>query len=91
VNGAGYSGFDETLLQRQLQDKGITRVGVAGIATEYCVRATALDALKAKFDTTVLDDLIRAVQDKEVPHVLAELRQVGVKLSNSAAWLAAGK
>jgi nicotinamidase/pyrazinamidase len=91
VNGAGYSGFDETSLQRQLQDKGITRVGVAGIATEYCVRATALDALKVKFDTTVLDDLIRAVQDKEVPHVLAELRQVGVKLSNSAAWLAAAK
>ena len=91
VNGAGYSGFDETSLQRQLQDKGITRVGVAGIATEYCVRATALDALKAKFDTTVLDDLIRAVQEKEAPHVLAELRQVGVKLSNSAAWLAGAK
>lgn len=91
VNGAGYSGFDETSLQRQLRDKGITRVGVAGIATEYCVRATALDALKAKFDTTVLDDLIRAVQEKEAPHVLAELRQVGVKLSNSAAWLAGAK
>jgi nicotinamidase/pyrazinamidase len=91
VNGAGYSGFDETQLQEQLQDKGITRVGVAGIATEYCVRATALDALKAKFDTTVLEDLIRAVQEKEVPHVLAELRQVGVKLNNSAAWLAGAK
>ena len=89
VNGAGYSGFDETSLQKQLRDKGITRVGVAGVATEYCVRATALDALKAKFDTTVLEALIRAVQEKEVPHVLAELRQVGVKLGNSAAWLAA--
>ena len=91
VNGAGYSGFDETALQRELQDNGITRVGVAGIATEYCVRATALDALKAKFDTTVLEDLIRAVQDREVPHVLAELRQVGGKLNNSAAWLAGAK
>lgn len=91
VNGAGYSGFDETTLQQQLHDKGITRVGVAGIATEYCVRATALDALKARFDTTVLEDLIRAVQEKEVPHVLAELRQVGAHLGNSAAWLAASK
>jgi nicotinamidase/pyrazinamidase len=54
VDGAGYSGFDETSLQQELRDKGITRVGVAGIATEYCVRATALDALKAKFDATVL-------------------------------------
>jgi nicotinamidase/pyrazinamidase len=91
VNGAGYSGFDETSLLKQLQDKGVTRVGVAGIATEYCVRATALDALKAKLDTTVLEDLIRAVQEKEAPHVLAELRQVGVKLGSSAGWLAAGK
>jgi nicotinamidase/pyrazinamidase len=88
VNGAGYSGFDETPLQQQLRDKGITRVGVAGIATEYCVRATALDALKAGFDTTVLENLIRAVQEAEVPHVLAELKQVGVKLEGSTAWLA---
>jgi nicotinamidase/pyrazinamidase len=88
VDGAGYSGFDETSLQQELRDKGITRVGVAGIATEYCVRATALDALKAKFDATVLEDLIRAVQEKEVPHVLAELREVGVKLGNSTGWLA---
>jgi nicotinamidase/pyrazinamidase len=91
VNGAGYSGFDETSLQQQLRDKGITRIGVAGIATEYCVRATALDALKARFDTTVLADLTRAVQETEMPHVLAELRQVGVKVGNSAAWLAAAK
>ena len=91
INGAGYSGFDETALQRQLQGFGITRVGVAGIATEYCVRATALDALKASFDTTVLEDMIRAVQEKEAPHVLAELREVGVKLSSAAAWLAGAK
>jgi nicotinamidase/pyrazinamidase len=88
VNGAGYSGFDETPLQQQLRDKGITRVGVAGIATEYCVRATALDALKAGFDTTVLENLIRAVQEAEVPQVLAELKQVGVKLKDATAWLA---
>jgi nicotinamidase/pyrazinamidase len=90
-DGAGYSGFDETSLQQQLRDKGITRVGVAGIATEYCVRATALDALKVEFDTSVLEDLTRAVQEKEVPHVLAELREVGVKLASSAAWLAAAE
>jgi len=39
----------------------------------------------------VLEDLVRAVQDKEAPHVLAELRQVGVKLGNSAAWIASSK
>jgi nicotinamidase/pyrazinamidase len=88
VEGAGYSGFDETPLERELCSKGITNVGVAGIATEYCVRATALDALKAKFETAVLEDLIRAVQDKNVPKVLAELRAAGVRLSNSTEWLA---
>jgi nicotinamidase/pyrazinamidase len=91
VDGAGYSGFEETSLERELREKGITNVGVAGIATEYCVRATALDAHKAKFETTVLEDLIRAVQDKDVPKTLGELRQAGVKLANSAAWLAASR
>lgn len=88
VDGAGYSGFDETPLEKELRDKGITRVGVVGIATEYCVRATALDARKGKFETAVLEDLIRAVQDKDVPKVLTELRQVGVKVEKSAEWLA---
>jgi nicotinamidase/pyrazinamidase len=88
VNGAGYSGFDETSLEKQLREKGIARVGVAGIATEYCVRATALDARKAKFETAVLEDLIRAVQDKNVPQVLAELKHAGAKFASSAAWLA---
>jgi nicotinamidase/pyrazinamidase len=91
VNGAGYSGFDETSLLMQLHGKGITRVGVAGIATEYCVRATALDALKANFDTTVLEDLIRAVQENDVPQALAELREAGVKMGSSSDWLAAAK
>jgi nicotinamidase/pyrazinamidase len=88
VQGAGYSGFDETSLEQQLREKGISHVGVAGIATDYCVRATALDALQANFETTVLEDLIRAVQDKDVPKVLQELKQAGVKLQPFSAWLA---
>jgi nicotinamidase/pyrazinamidase len=91
VNGAGYSGFDETLLEKELHGNGITRVGVTGIATEYCVRATALDAQKAKFETAVLEDLIRAVQDKDTPKTLTELRQAGVKVTDSANWLAGSR
>lgn len=91
VYGAGYSGFDETSLEQHLREQGISRVAVAGIATEYCVRATALDALKAKFETTVLEDLIRAVQDQDVPKVLRELEEAGVRLQNSSAWLAANR
>jgi len=88
VDGTGYSGFDETSLERELREKGIARVGVAGIATEYCVKATALDAQKAEFETTVLTDLIRAVRDPDVPKVLEEVRKAGIQLQNSAAWLA---
>ncbi len=88
VQGAGYSGFDETSLEEQLREKGVSHVGVAGIATEYCVRATAMDALQAKFETSVLEDLIRAVQDKDVPKVLQELKQAGVKVQTSSTWLA---
>ncbi|HKM65967.1 MAG TPA: isochorismatase family protein [Candidatus Acidoferrum sp.] len=91
VDGAAYSGFDEATLEQQLREKGIDRVGVAGVATEYCVRATALDALKAKFETTMLEDLVRAVQDKDVPTAVADLKQAGGKLATSAAWLAATK
>jgi nicotinamidase/pyrazinamidase len=88
VEGAGYSGFDETALEPELLKEGITKVGVAGIATEYCVRATALDAHKAKFETTVLSDLIRAVKDQDAPKVLAELGQAGIKVADAASWLA---
>jgi len=88
VNGAGYSGFDETALENELREKGITRVGVTGIATEYCVRATAMDAKKAKFETAVLEDLIRAVEDQHAPKALAELRAAGVRVEESAEWMA---
>jgi nicotinamidase/pyrazinamidase len=88
ADGAGYSGFDETDLGRLLREKEITSVGVAGIATEYCVRATAMDAQKAKFETSVLEDLIRAVQDKEVPQVLDEMKQAGIKVVTSEEWIA---
>jgi nicotinamidase/pyrazinamidase len=88
VEGAGYSGFDETVLEPELLKEGITKVGIAGIATEYCVRATALDAHKAKFDTTVLNDLIRAVKHEDGPRVLAELRQAGIEVADADAWLA---
>jgi nicotinamidase/pyrazinamidase len=88
VEGAGYSGFDETPLEKELRAKGVDQVGVAGIATEYCVRATALDAVKAKFDTVVLTDLVRAVRDVDVPKALEEMRGQGVKLAKAEEWLA---
>ena len=62
---SAYSGFegateDGTLLATWLRDREITHVDIAGIATDYCVRATALDALGEGFTTHVLTDLCAA-------------------------------
>jgi nicotinamidase-related amidase len=57
----GYSGFDGTRLAALLREHNISRVTVVGLATDYCVRATALDALRAGFAVCVECDAIRAV------------------------------
>ncbi len=56
-----YSGFQETGLERQLRAKGVKRVFVAGLATDYCVLATVKDALAAGFAAVLLAEAVRAV------------------------------
>ncbi len=67
----GYSGFTmrdpvtgetkPTELESLLRDAGVERVVVCGLATDYCVKATALDAARLGFETAVLIDATRAV------------------------------
>lgn len=82
---AAYSGFEGRhqgrTLEDFLQDKGITDVDVCGLATDYCVKATALDAARAGFATRVLMDLTAPVHPDEVPSVRAELETAGVILA----------
>ncbi|MCI0331372.1 MAG: nicotinamidase [candidate division Zixibacteria bacterium] len=59
-----YSGFQETDLEARLKREGIKRVFVGGLATDYCVRDTALDALAAGFEVVLLDDAVRGVDVK---------------------------
>ena len=87
IDGPGYSGFDDTGLAERLGQSGIDRVAVSGIATEYCVRATALDAAKAGFETAVLRDLVRAVRPEETPKVLSDLERAGVKNEKAEEWI----
>jgi nicotinamidase/pyrazinamidase len=87
VRGAGYSGFELTALEHRLRKLQVQRVAVSGIATEYCVRATALDALHHGFQVTVLTDLVRAVEPAESPKVLEELKNAGAKTAAAAEWL----
>jgi nicotinamidase/pyrazinamidase len=87
VDGEGYSGFDSTGLEGRLRELKVGRVSVAGIATEYCVRATALDANRAGLETILLTDLIRPVEEITAPKVLTELGRAGVQLMPSPRWL----
>jgi len=87
VDGEGYSAFDTTGLEARLRELKIGRVSVAGIATEYCVRATALDANRAGFETILLTDLIRPVEESAAPNTLTELGRAGVQLMPSPRWL----
>jgi nicotinamidase/pyrazinamidase len=86
VNGAGYSGF-EAGLDEQLKKLGVSWIAVSGIATEYCVRATALDGLKAGFETFLLTDMMRPVEASAAAGVLAELQKAGARALRAEEWL----
>jgi nicotinamidase/pyrazinamidase len=81
-----YSGFDGTDLAEYLRDRGVKRVLVAGLATDYCVRATALDAIHEGFETTVLTDAVAAVdvEPGDGERALAEVRDAGARLDRIA-------
>jgi len=83
---AAYSGFegksqDGHTLTAWLREKGVTDVDVCGIATDYCVRATALDANKEGFGTTVLTSLTAGVAPVSTEQALVDLRTAGVNLT----------
>lgn len=56
-----YSGFDGTHLADLLSARGVSRVFVCGLATDYCVKATALDARRLGFEVTLIEDACRGV------------------------------
>ena len=76
-----YSGFDGTALASRLRKLGCTRVFVGGLATDYCVRATAVDALKEGFEVVILEDAIRPVDVRpgDGARALAELLAQGAQ------------
>ena len=80
---AAYSGFegrsgDGLGLADWLRDRGVTEVDVCGIATDYCVRATALDAVRAGFATRLLPELCAGVAPETTEASLRELAEAGV-------------
>ncbi len=85
---AAYSGFEGSSaagedLDDWLRTRGVDQVDVCGIATDYCVRATALDAARAGFRTTVLMDLTAAVAPDRVAAVTTEFGAAGVRVEHA--------
>ena len=81
---AAYSGFQGSSsgvdLATWLRTRSVSDVDIVGIATDHCVRATAIDAQRAGFVTSVLLDLTAGVARPTVESALAELHAAGVTL-----------
>ncbi len=82
---AAYSGFegaddDGTPLADWLRQRGVDEVDIVGIATDYCVRATAADAVKEGFETRVLLDLTAGVAPESTAKAVESMRAAGVEI-----------
>lgn len=84
-HAAAYSGFEgsaaggETLRQ-WLTQREVTDVDIAGLTADYCVRATATDAVNADFATTVLLSLTAGVAERTTRDAIEAMRQAGITL-----------
>jgi nicotinamidase/pyrazinamidase len=78
----GYSGFEGTDLERLLRERGVDAVHIGGLALDYCVRATALDARRAHFDVSLHLAATRAVEvhSGDGERAIMELREAGVRI-----------
>lgn len=86
---AGYSGFDgvddhDTALGDWLHRRHVDGVDVVGVATDYCVRHTAEDAIRAGFSTTVLARLTAGVAADSTAAAVAAMRSAGVAVVEAA-------
>jgi nicotinamidase/pyrazinamidase len=86
---AAYSGFEgaddtQTALADWLRQRDVDDVDVVGIATDYCVLATAADAARAGFATRVLLDLTAGVAPESTAKAVQDLRAAGIEIIGAA-------
>lgn len=87
-----YSGFFDNGMRKAtglgdwLKAQGVTDVAVCGLATDYCVKATAIDAAQLGFQTTLVEDACRGVGlgATDVADAIAAMRDAGVRIAGSA-------
>ncbi len=87
-----YSAFDGTDLASQLRDFGVEEVLVGGLATDYCVKNTVLDALKEGFGVKVLSNAMRPVDLKpgDGYRAIDEMRRAGAEIQEQEQTAGAG-
>ncbi len=76
----GYSGFEGTGLGALLREHGVDTVHVAGLALDYCVRATALDARREGFEVVVHRQATRAIDAEDAERAVEEMREAGIQV-----------
>jgi nicotinamidase/pyrazinamidase len=79
----GYSGFDGTRLAELLREHDVDQLTVVGLATDYCVKNTALEALQEGFTVTVDTSAVRGVdvEPGDSERALAEMRAAGASMA----------
>lgn len=82
-----YSAFDGTDLHEWLAGHGVKRLFIGGVATDYCVLESALDARKLGYDVVLLEDAIRAIDPEDGRKALETLTREHAKLADSDAIL----
>ncbi len=87
----GYSGFAGTELAGLLRNRDAEDVFVVGLATEYCVRVSAIDAVREELEVTLVEDGTRGleVHKGDVARAIEEMRAAGARVAQSADVLAA--
>ena len=84
-NSQGYSGFQDTRLADLLRERGIDRLFVGGLATDYCVKNTVLDARALGLDVVVLEDAVGGVeaQPGDSARAVEEMKEAGASFAAS--------
>jgi nicotinamidase/pyrazinamidase len=87
----GYSGFEKSNLADRLRERGVEKVAVCGLATDYCVRASAIDACREGFDVTLVSDAVRAVEVEpgDGERAIEDMKAAGAKVATSDEILSA--
>jgi nicotinamidase/pyrazinamidase len=87
----GYSGFEKSELAAVLRSNDVDEVYVCGLATDYCVRASAIDACGEGFEVTVVEDAVRAVDvtPGDGDRAFLQMRGAGARVATSDEVLAA--